>query len=188
MRKEIINEIKQMQKLMIYNWAKTDTENTQIFEQIIGTPPDASGGGNTGGGNTGGGNTGGRRGSGSLLPIPSELANSAGVKKFQDWLVANNFGSELGRFGADSKFGNFTKAAWDKHKSAYLNPVESALIPGNDITNVEPSSVQSTGGATDPSGVTEPSSVVVDPSTVSQQDRVASGGTPLAGEDITQNI
>ncbi len=53
MRNEIINEIKQMQKLMVYNWAKTDTENTQIFEQIIGTPPDDSGGGNTGG-NTGG--------------------------------------------------------------------------------------------------------------------------------------
>jgi len=188
MRNEIINEIKQMQKLMIYNWAKTDTENTQIFEQIIGTPPDdASGGGNTGG-NTGGGNTGGRRAYSSLLPIPSELANSAGVKKFQDWLVANNFGSELGRFGADSKFGNFTKAAWDKHKSDYLNPVESGLIPGNDITNVEPSSVQSQGGSSDPSGVTEPSSVVVDPSTVSQQDQVASGGTPPASEDITQNI
>jgi len=162
MRNEIINEIKQMQKLMIYNWAKTDTENTQIFEQIIGTPPDASGGGNTGG-NTGGGNTGGRRAYSSLLPIPSELA-------------------------ADSKFGNFTKAAWDKHKSDYLNPVESGLIPGNDITNVEPSSVQSQGGSSDPSGVTEPSSVVVDPSTVSQQDQVASGGTPPASEDITQNI
>jgi hypothetical protein len=186
MRKEIINEIKQMQKLMIYNWAKTDTENTQIFEQIIGTPPDASGGGNTGG-NTGG-NAGGGRASRSLLPIPSELANSAGVKKFQDWLVANNFGGELGRFGADSKFGNFTKAAWDKHKSSYLNPVESSIIPGNDITNVEPSSVQSTGGATDPSVVAEPSSVVVDPSTVSQQDQVSSGVTPPTGEDITQNI
>jgi len=73
MKKEIISEIKQMQKLMIYNWAKTDTENTKIFEQIVGTPPDASGGGNTGG-NTGGGNTGGRRAYSSLLPIPSELA------------------------------------------------------------------------------------------------------------------
>lgn len=110
------------------------------------------------------------------------------MKKFQDWLVANNFGGELGRFGADSKFGNFTKAAWDKHKSSYLNPVESSIIPGNDITNVEPSSVQSTGGATDPSVVAEPSSVVVDPSTVSQQDQVSSGVTPPTGEDITQNI
>ncbi len=66
--------------------------------------------------------------------------------------------------------------------------MESGLIPGNDITNVEPSSVQSTGGANEPSEVTEPSSVVVDPSTVSQQDQVASGGTPPSGEDITQNI
>ena len=122
MRKEIINEIKQMQKLMIYNLAKTDTENTKIFEQIIGTPPDGSSGGNTGG-NTGGNNTG-RRVSRTLLPIPSELGNAAGVKKFQDWVVANNFGGELGRFGADSKFGSFTKAAWDKHKTSYLNSTD----------------------------------------------------------------
>jgi hypothetical protein len=182
MRDEIINEIKQMQKLMIYNWAKTDTENTQIFEQIIGTPPDASGGGNTGG------NTGGRRASSSLLPIPSELANSAGVKKFQDWLVANNFGSELGRFGADSKFGNFTKAAWDKHKNDYLNPVDPSLIPGYDITNAEPSSVPTSSDATNQTAVTEPSSVdttanVTDPSTVSQT------GTEIQSSgDITQNL
>ena len=118
MRNEIINEIKQMQKLMIYNLAKTDTENTKIFEQIIGTPPDGSSGGNTGGNNTG------RRVSRTLLPIPSELGNAAGVKKFQDWVVANNFGGELGRFGADSKFGSFTKAAWDKHKTSYLNSTD----------------------------------------------------------------
>ena len=55
MKKEIINEIKQMQKLMIYNWAKTDTENTKIFEQIVGTPPDASGVGSGGGGSGGSG-------------------------------------------------------------------------------------------------------------------------------------
>jgi hypothetical protein len=126
MRKEVISEIRQMQKLMIYNLAKTDTENTQLFEQEIhGTPPDGSGGGS-------GGSGGGR--SRSLLPIPSELANSAGVKKFQDWLVSNNFGSELGRFGADSKFGNFTKAAWDKHKSEYLS---GSSISGDDIIDVD---------------------------------------------------
>jgi hypothetical protein len=124
MGKEIINEIKQMQKLMLYNWAKTDTENTQIFEQIIGTPPDASGGGNAGGGNAGGGNAGGntqpRR---TLYTIPPELKDGTGVKAFQDWVVSKGKTSELGRFGADGKFGRFTSAAWTKYKNDYLNPV-----------------------------------------------------------------
>ena len=181
MKKQLLEELKVIKKYMYYSESKTDSENLRLLE-VEGPNPEGNSGGSPGGGTRGGS---GRR---ALIQIPSELANSAGVKKFQDWLVANNFGSELGRFGADSKFGNFTKAAWDKHKSDYLNPVESGLIPGNDITNVEPSSVQSQGGSSDPSGVTEPSSVVVDPSTVSQQDQVASGGTPPASEDITQNI
>lgn len=126
MRKEIISEIKQMQKLMLYNWAKTDTENTQIFEQIIGDPPsDAGGGGNTGGG-TGSGN----RPSAPAIQIPSELANAEGVKKFQDWLDANKPGWATGY--ADGKvnkgrgygrFGPRTSKAWTTHKDAYLNPV-----------------------------------------------------------------
>jgi hypothetical protein len=56
------------------------------------------------------------------IPVPEELkSKQGGVKEFQDWLVANKLGNELGRFGADAKFGKFTKAAWEKHKDEYLN-------------------------------------------------------------------
>ena len=58
----------------------------------------------------------------SLFPAPQELkSKQGGVKAFQDWAVSNGFGSELGPTGADSKFGKFTKAAWEKHKDEYLN-------------------------------------------------------------------
>jgi len=58
----------------------------------------------------------------SLFPAPQELkSKQGGVKAFQDWAVSNGFGSELGPTGADSKFGKFTKDAWEKHKDEYLN-------------------------------------------------------------------
>lgn len=50
-----------------------------------------------------------------------ELLNSGGVKKFQDWLVQNGFGSELGPKGADGKYGKYTNDAWNKHKDDYIN-------------------------------------------------------------------
>lgn len=120
MKKEILSELRLMQKLMIYNSDKTDSENTKIFEQIIGDPPADSGGGNTGGGNTGGGNTQPRR---TTYAIPPELKDNTGVKAFQDWVVSKGKSSELGRFGADGKFGRFTSAAWTKYKNDYLNPI-----------------------------------------------------------------
>ncbi len=53
--------------------------------------------------------------------IPTDLQQSGGVKAFQDWMVSKNLGSELGKFGADGKFGRFTSAAWNKYKNQYLN-------------------------------------------------------------------
>lgn len=126
MKKEILSELRLIQKLMIYNSDKTDSENIKIFEQIIGEPP-ADAGGSTGG-NTGG-NTGGRRQSAPTVQIPSELGNAEGVKKFQDWLDANKPGWASGY--ADGKvnkgrgygrFGPRTSKAWTTHKDAYLNP------------------------------------------------------------------
>lgn len=169
MKKEIISEIKQMQKLMLYNQSKTDSENTQIFEQIIGTPPsDAGGTDGTGGGN------GSHPRPRTMYPIPSELKDTTGVKAFQDWVVSQGKGSELGRFGADGKFGRYTSAAWSKYKNDYLNPVNPALIPGNDITNVEPSSVVN-GTGTNPVDIVEPSST-------------GPGGTPIAPQNATVDI
>lgn len=157
MKKEIISEIKQMQKLMLYNWAKTDTENTQIFEQIIGDPPTDSGG------NTGG-NTGGRRQAAPAVSIPSELGNAEGVKKFQDWLDANKPGWATGY--ADGKvnkgrgygrFGPRTSSAWVTHKEAYLKPavVDTGVMSSDDFLPADAvySSVEPTTNTTTNTGV-----------------------------------
>ena len=137
MKKEIINEIKQMQKLMIYNWAKTDTENTKIFEQIVGTPPDASGGGSGSGGSGGSG----RRYSSPTPTIPTELANAEGVKKFQDWLDQNKAGWATGysggilsKAGGYGRFGPRTSKAWESYKSEYQS---GSSISGDDIIDVD---------------------------------------------------
>lgn len=122
MKKEILSELKFMQKLMIYSSDKTDSENIKIFEQIIGEPPADSGGGTGTGTGTGTGNSQPRR---TTYTIPPELKDNAGVKAFQDWVVSKGKSSELGRFGADGKFGRFTSAAWTKYKNDYLNPVVS---------------------------------------------------------------
>ena len=190
MRKEIISEIKQMQKLMLYNWAKTDTENTKIFEQIIGDPPsDAGGTGSGTGTGTGTGNN--NQSRRTLYAIPPELKDSTGVKAFQDWVVSKGNASELGRFGADGKFGRFTSAAWTKYKSDYMsnpNTVDPSLVP--DLQNV---------GTTEPSGVNNASAgnatavddtlTAVDP-TVTDQTTVAQNTTTQTQNsgDITSNI
>ena len=191
MKKEIISEIKQMQKLMLYNWAKTETENTKIFEQIIGTPPDASGGGNSGGGNAGGnagGNTQPRR---TLYTIPPELKDSTGVKAFQDWVVSKGNTSELGRFGADGKFGRFTSAAWTKYKNDYLtnpNAIDPSLVPDlQNVSTTEPSGVNTT-TVSNTTGVDD-DLTAVDP-TVTDQNQVTQNTTtqPQNSGDITSNI
>ena len=192
MKKEIISEIKQMQKLMLYNWAKTETENTKIFEQIIGTPPDASGGGNAGGGNAGGGNAGGntqpRR---TLYTIPPELKDGTGVKAFQDWVVSKGNTSELGRFGADGKFGRFTSAAWTKYKNDYLtkpSDIDPSLVPDlQNVSTTEPSGVNTT-TVSNTTGVDD-DLTAVDP-TVTDQNQVTQNTTtqPQNSGDITSNI
>lgn len=191
MRKEIINEIKQMQKLMVYNWAKTDTENTQIFEQIIGTPPDASGGGNSGGGNAGGNAGGNTQPPRTLYTIPPELKDSTGVKAFQDWVVSKGNTSELGRFGADGKFGRFTSAAWTKYKNDYLtnpNAIDPSLVPDlQNVSTTEPSGVNTT-TVSNTTGVDD-DLTAVDP-TVTDQNQVTQNTTnqPQNSGDITSNI
>lgn len=123
MRQELLSEIKQMQKLMVYSSKKTDSENIKIFEQIIGDPPADSGSG------SGSGSGGGNRNSAPAVQIPTELTNTEGVKKFQDWLDANKAGWATGY--ADGKvnkgrgygrFGPRTNKAWNSYKNEYLNP------------------------------------------------------------------
>jgi hypothetical protein len=60
-------------------------------------------------------------------PIPKELGNADGVKKFQDWLDINHpgwatgfEGGILSKRGGYGRFGPRTTAAWNRHKSEYL--------------------------------------------------------------------
>ena len=126
MKRAIINEIKTMKKFMVYDTKKTDSEN--LTEQFNLTDPpgfDGTGSGTGSGSGSGSGN----RQSSPAVQIPSELVNSEGVKKFQDWLDANKPGWATGY--ADGKvnkgrgygrFGPRTSKAWTTHKDAYLNP------------------------------------------------------------------
>lgn len=126
MKTNIFEEIKMMQKLMLYDRGKTTSENVQLHENIISTPPDAGGGG--GGGNRGGGG-GGRRGGGGAppKPIPIELKDVEGVRKFQDWLDTNKAGWAYGYTDGKvsqgkgwGRFGPRTQAAWAKHKDEFM--------------------------------------------------------------------
>ena len=169
-----------MQKLMIYSSDKTDSENTKIFEQIIGDPPaDSSGGSGSGSGS-------GNRQSAPAVQIPSELGNEEGVKKFQDWLDANKPGWATGY--ADGKvnkgrgygrFGPRTSKAWTTHKDAYLNPVNTDLVPElQGVTTNEPVYV-------DPNAKVEVSSDLKPEPVDAQQSTVSVTQTD---GDITSNI
>lgn len=198
MRHVLLSEIKQMQKLMIYSSDKTDSENTKIFEQIIGEPPTDSGGssGGNSGGNTGG-NTGGRRQSAPVVQIPSELGNAEGVKKFQDWLDANKPGWATGY--ADGKvnkgrgygrFGPRTNRAWGQYKSEYSanpNSVDPSLVPDlQNVTTSEPSGVN-TGTVSSSTGVDD-TLTAVDPTTVDQTTVVQNTSQTQNTGDITSDI
>ena len=56
------------------------------------------------------------------LPIPKELGDAAGVKKFQDFVLASQHFEKdiLGPSGADSIWGPKTKAAWDRFGDMYI--------------------------------------------------------------------
>lgn len=42
------------------------------------------------------------------------------VEDYQNWLTSKGLGSELGKFGADGKYGNLTDISYQKHKNEYL--------------------------------------------------------------------
>jgi len=87
-------------------------------------------------------------------PIPTELENADGVKKFQDWLDINHpgwatgfEGGILSKRGGYGRFGPRTTAAWNRHKSEYLTgtskptgtptPVPSSEYEFDDIDGEE---------------------------------------------------
>jgi len=105
----ISEEIKKMRMIMGYNRSKTLNENIEMISEITGagaTPPDAAAGAGTAG-----------AGTVKVYTVPSDLKN---VKDFQEWVVKQGWGSELGPRGADNKYGRYTAAAFAKHKDEYL--------------------------------------------------------------------
>lgn len=73
------------------------------------------------------------------VPIPTELKDSEGIKKFQDWLDINAKGWATGYVegiinkgengGGYGKFGPRTQKAWNKYKDQYLNSLETPETP-----------------------------------------------------------
>ena len=110
MKNNLISEdIKRMRMIMGYNRSKTLNENFEIISEMTGagaTPPDAAAGAGTAG-----------AGTVKVYTVPSDLKN---VKDFQEWVVKQGWGSELGPRGADNKYGRYTAAAFAKHKDEYL--------------------------------------------------------------------
>ena len=109
---------------------------SQLISEIAGegaTPPSDNTGG---GGNRGGGGGGGQQ----AYTIPQDLRDAGGVKAFQDWMVSQGLGSELGRAGADGKYGRFTSAAWEKNKASFLNKNDPFLTAGEGTGQIQWSS------------------------------------------------
>lgn len=82
------------------------------------------------------------------LPIPPQLKDSAGVKKFQEWVIGIKGDKKiLGGYAADGKFGDRTSKAWTAYGNEYLNPKLETLKP----LEVKPiTSAQTIGGNTQP--------------------------------------
>jgi hypothetical protein len=85
------------------------------------------------------------------IPIPPQLKDSAGVKKFQEWVVGiKGDKTILGGYGADGKFGGRTSKAWTTYGNEYLNPKLETLKP-LEVTTVTPTTpAQTIGGNTQP--------------------------------------
>jgi hypothetical protein len=64
------------------------------------------------------------------IPIPPQLKDSAGVKKFQEWVIGiKGDKTILGGTAADGKFGGRTSKAWTAYGNEYLNPKLETLKP-----------------------------------------------------------
>jgi len=69
-------------------------------------------------------------GGGAQIPIPPQLKDSAGVKKFQEWVIGiKGDKTILGGTAADGKFGGRTSKAWTTYGNEYLNPKLETLKP-----------------------------------------------------------
>jgi len=87
------------------------------------------------------------------LPIPEELKDSEGVRKFQTWMETNHKGWYKGNTPIDGIFGPQTKAAWDKYKDEYLKSsgtttttttATTSSTSGTTVPQAAPANVQNT--------------------------------------------
>lgn len=83
--------------------------------------------------------TDGAQGAGTAAAIPTELADTEGVKKFQDWLDTNKKGwatgypnGVLNKAGGYGKFGPRTTKAWATHKDEYLKGSTTPTTTGEE--------------------------------------------------------
>ena len=89
----------------------------------------------------------------TLTSIPPQLKNSAGVKKFQEWVIGiKGDKTILGKYGADGKYGGSTSKAWTTYGNEYLNPKLETLKP-LEVSTVTPTTpaagtAQTTDGST----------------------------------------
>lgn len=120
--KDIANKRKNKQPL---TQAESDFEDKRMTEVLSSTtdattstktPPATK----TTGTGTGTKTTGKGSGKGKIYAAPDELKDKDGVKAYQEWAKSKGYESELGKPGVDGKYGDFTKASWEKHKEEYL--------------------------------------------------------------------
>ncbi len=75
-------------------------------------------------------------GKGKIYAAPDELKDEDGVKAYQEWAKSKGYESELGKPGVDGKYGDFTKASWEKHKEEYLKEKSTPVATTTDTTTV----------------------------------------------------
>jgi len=106
------------------------------------------------------------------LPIPPQLKDSAGVKKFQEWVI-NTMGNKtiLGSYGADGKFGGRTSKAWANYGNRYLNPYDTSKIaaPAVQTYKTADQTKNTPAQETLPMGVSGPANQVAQPTTTTTE-------------------
>ena len=93
------------------------------------------------------GNTDSKKPAPKPVPIPKELGDIEGVKKFQDWLDKNHAGwatgfsgGVLNKAGGYGRFGPRTSKAWSSYGSEYQKSLTGATTPPtnpNDVASIE---------------------------------------------------
>jgi hypothetical protein len=92
------------------------------------------------------------------IPIPPQLKDSTGVKKFQEWVIGiKGDKTILGGTAADGKFGGRTSKAWTTYGNEYLNPKLETLKP-LEVKPITPAAgtAQTTDGSTTPEPELQP--------------------------------